>query len=714
MVFMSGSSPLLGTIKATMNFKIGDIITRNAGDKQTVWVSQRLIMDVCGIVDAHFRKNRTLYKSTVQKCYQHHNILPDTGKGWRWAKMDAGFYYDLSRIPNRSPQNYRELFGDATELVTKYNYYIKGNQSSEFETMFKDHLNTVYQNYLEFYGDANEVQRPALAKACAVIDFILDHKDSYPGTKNKLYKDIEPVLKNLDLQYIPHHHLRLKEKIDELFETESLSIPDIIKLPRTGNSNSMVFADPQLVSWTLQLRSMPNNYSNDYIIRKITDMCEMTGKRTPSRRWFGQNIFELPGTKFLTSKRFGSSRKSHVHKSYIPTEGALYAGDCWEMDATRVNIIGHTVEIIDEETGKKKKGEKFLMVVAIRDVHSGDILGYSFDHSENRRVYTDAIAMAVKNTGYLPYEIITDRFPGYNTPEIKELFARLKNLGCRIEITYNANSKAGIERFFRTLQQITMPDSDHYYGEGIMSRGLSAFRSPEYITKIKKESKKAGFDMYAAVEESTFIIENFRDTLYSKYSRKHSKLNKSPRQIHNESEKPHILEISDANISMLFGLKKEIQIRNNGQIATEIYGIKMDYFINPKYYDIIKNYHMESVVLSYDIEDLDVVYLWKKDGIFLVSLCEAEFFVPVKTKGPNKNIQQVEVAKARERVIESMKQADYDQTVGEENILLGKYGKKDLINMVDDYYQTSIKKVSGSDVQPDDFESDYLNDRNAY
>jgi hypothetical protein len=62
--------------------------------------------------------------------------------------------------------------------------------------MFKRHLNQVYRSYLEFYNDANEVQRPALAKACAVIDFILEYKDHYQGTKNKIYKDLETVLRN--------------------------------------------------------------------------------------------------------------------------------------------------------------------------------------------------------------------------------------------------------------------------------------------------------------------------------------------------------------------------------------------------------------------------------------------------------------------------------------------------------------------------------------
>lgn len=702
-----------------MNFRHGDIITRNTGDKQTVWVSQRLIIDISGISEKQLRtKLRFNYKNSVQKCYHHHNILPDTGKGWRWAKMPEGFYYDLARIPNRAPQNYRELFGDAQELVRNYEDFLNGTQSTEFETMFKRHLNRVFRTYLEFYNDANEVQRPALAKACAVIDFILEHKDNYPGTKSKIYKDLEPVLKKLDLQYIPHNHLRLKEKIDELFATESLSIPDIIKLPRTGNTNSMVFDDPELVSWAMQLRNMPKNYSNDYIIRKITDMCELVGKRTPSRRWYGQNIFEQNGTKFLTAKRYGSSRKSHIHKSYIPFANALFAGDCWEMDATRVNITSHEVEIVNEKTGEKTKAYKFLMVVAIRDVHSGDILGYSFSHAENHIVYADAIKMAVQKTGYLPYEIVTDRFPGHNTPQITDLFARLEALGVHIEFAFDANRKAGVERFFRTLQQITMPDSDYFYGDGIQSRSLSAFRSPEYIAQIKKEAKKAGFDMYKAVEESTYIIETFRDTLYSKYSRKHSKLNRSPRELHNDSEKPHVIEVSEATISMLFGLKKTVQIRNNGQIVTEILGVKMHYFIGAEYYDIIKNYHTQSVVLSYDIEDLSVVFLWEKHGHLLKSLCEAEYFEEAQKFGPNKVMNQVGVAKAREKAIEALKEQDYQDTIGEENLMLGKYGKKDHLNTADDYYNNNtipMKKASGSDVQPDDFESGYLgNYRSEY
>ena len=108
--------------------------------------------------------------------------------------------------------------------------------------------------------------------------------------------------------------------------------------------------------------------------------------------------------------------------------------------------------------------------------------------------------------------------------------------------------------------------------------------------------------------------------------------------------------------------------------------------------------------MTYDIEDLSVVFLWTQHGQLLKSLCEAEYFEPAQKFGPNKVMQQVGVAKAREKAINELKELDYQETIGEENLMLGRYGKKDELNTADDYYNNNeipMKKVSGSDVLPD-------------
>ncbi|WP_139423009.1 DDE-type integrase/transposase/recombinase [Chryseobacterium mulctrae] len=693
-----------------MNFTSTDLYIRQTNGNESLWLSERIVIDVCGLSDGHLRKERSSYKKTVRACdlAKAKDFMPDSGKSWRWGKVSGQFYYCLSNIPNKAPKNYRSMFGDSTALLDQFKTACKSKEATSLETRFKQHLKTVSKQYSEFYSDVNnEAQRIALSKACAVLDFILDTREDYPGTANKLYKDLSPILSDLDLQYIPHNYLKLKEKIT-ILETTDKAIVDIIHLPRTGNNNAEMYNDPEVFSWVMQLRSMPQNYSNEFIIRKVLDFCEMTMKKAPSRRWFGQTILEQPKTQFLTGiKRYGaSSRKSHIHKGYIPMENALFAGDCWEMDATRINMISHTAE-----DGK----ERFLNIVAVRDVHSGDVLGYSFDYSENHVVYLEAMKMAVQNAGYLPHEWVTDRFPGHNTPQMIDLFERMESLGVNMTFTSKANDKAKIERWFRTLQSVFLMDSKYFYGEGIQSRAAYAHRSAEYLKRIKKEAKKTGWDMQKNIDEASTHVERYRTTPFSKYSRKHKNVHQSPAELHEYSEKPHVTDVSEATISMLFGLKKQITLRHDGQFTTEFVGVEFDYMVSPAYYDIISNYFNKKVVVTYDLNDLSVVFLWEKNGKLLKSLCEAEFEAKVKNKGKNPELGKISQLKARAKAIAELKENDLASMIGEDSAMMGMYTEKAAINLYEDNYlnenQTSVplKKASGDGISPESLENAILN-----
>ena len=193
----------------------------------------------------------------------------------------------------------------------------------------------------------------------------------------------------------------------------------------------------------MKMRAMPQNYTNEFIIRTIQNAYKVRGQKVPGRRWFGMKVFEQPKTKYLTATgRYGQgSRKAFEQTGYIPMQNALFAGDCWQVDATRVNMIEHA----------KDKGKGFLFIVAVRDVYSGDLLGYNFDYSENRWAVMAALKMAVQNTGYLPYELVTDRFPGHNTDEVKRIMNSLKRMGTEVTITHRPTGKAHLERSFSTL-----------------------------------------------------------------------------------------------------------------------------------------------------------------------------------------------------------------------------------------------------------------------
>ena len=645
-----------------MRFQQGDILVKN----NTVWLSQNLVASICDLTENFHRVVKNKYKQSVQPCHRHHNILPDTKKSWRWAKINHDYYYDLKRIPNRKPTNYRDLFGDPDTLIQSYKLAMSSQESNLLTAELTSFVNERYSHHLEHYSNCTTVQRTALAKACAVLEFTIDYKENLDLKGNKIYRDICAIVEQKDMCYLPKNYRKFKEKIDAL--TEGADISEVIKLPRSGNNNALIFDDPELEAAALKLRSYNENFTNEYIIRKIQDLCAIKGRRVPGRRWFGQKVFEQQKTKFLTdSLRFGfNSRKAFENTGYIPLANALYAGDCWQIDATRMNLIEHT---------KDDKSKGFLFVIAVKDVHSGDILGYSFDYSENRWSVTNALKMAVENTGYLPYEIVADRFPGHNTKEVKALTHNLSLMGVKMTVTHKATGKPHVERGFGTIQSVFMQESKYYYGEGIQSRRASAHRSPEYLKEIRKESRKEGFGLTEAYNESQHIIEAFRATPLSYYSRKHAKVDKSPKVIHDNCEKPNIKKLEAHQISMLFGLKKEISIKHNGMIKTDIQ--KGEYIYHVDDFEVMS--HEKQVVMSYDLEDLTNVHLFKQKGDMLVYLGDAELFEKPQPYGPQAEHAKISKEKQRLKTIEERKAAELAQTIGISNeidLLMGRFTNK--------------------------------------
>ncbi len=672
-----------------MNFKKGDIVIKNTSQGETVWLSQRYVSEITNILNEVFRSPiRRDYKKTVQPCHRHHNVLPDTGKGWRWAKINGQFYYDLARIPDRKPKYYRSLFGDAQELVNQYQEATKNQSKNLFELEFKNYIQAKYTEYLPCYFQNTAIQAAALAKACAVIEFIIVYKsDNETKTKAEIYKKVADLVAKYDLKYVGKQYRTIQQKVEKV-ENEGLGIAEIIELPRAGNNNAVQYLDDtEIYGWAMQLRACGMNYSNETIIRMIRKQCQLVGKPEPSRRWFGTTIFETHHTKFLTSSlRFGKgTSRGSVHDSYVPKQSAIHAGDCWQIDATRMNLIAHkrVIETIDKSTGEIKENtvDGFLFVIAVKDVHSGDILGYNFDYSENRWSVTNAIKMAVQEAGYLPYQMIFDRFPGHNTDEVKTLFANLRMLGVKVEISHDANTKASVERGFGTIQSVFMQPTAFYYGEGVKSRRDNAHRSPEMLKQMRQQANKERFDFIAAWNESAAIIEAYRTTDLSYYSRKHAKVNESPKMLHAKSDKPNVIDLKKHTISMLFDLKTTFKVKHNGMILKEINHLKVYYQIQD--YKVFSKH--PDVWLSYDLEDLSTAYVFAKTDDLYLYLCEAHQIEEPQLYGPNAEFNKLNKLKQDAKAIEAQKAAELEEiTLGNEvSLMMGRYTQKQEAEMAD-------------------------------
>lgn len=101
-----------------------DILIRATSDGQTVWVSQRMVCEVCVIDPEYLRR----------KCrYEYMQVLPPSwrkvadqadfflgdkpGKAWRWGRKGGQYYYDYDHIPNRKPTCYRDMLPSKEELI---------------------------------------------------------------------------------------------------------------------------------------------------------------------------------------------------------------------------------------------------------------------------------------------------------------------------------------------------------------------------------------------------------------------------------------------------------------------------------------------------------------------------------------------------------------------------------------------------------------------
>lgn len=644
-----------------------DIWTRRErSGRIALWLSERLVREYCNATESYLRWNaRRGFRDSVPAHRRKQDILPDTGASWRYARQEGQFYYDYDRLPDER----RTMLPAKDKLIALYEDQMAAGRTTTLEERFRKAVREDYKMYLADYATYSEEHMSKLAKAAAVVvaaaRWIVD--EDVDPKKDQFFFDAREAVKKIHVQYLPTHHRRLKDKI--LAVLEGQEVKDVVDLPRAGNKNALRYGDQEIMSWLYQLRVSPQNYSDAHCIRKVQQLCLMAGKATPSRSWM-QTILSSKKTKWLTQGRYGSGRLRNQFEQYTPIENAVFAGDCWQVDGTRINFIPHR-----NDQGK----EQHLYIIAVTDVHSGDLLGYHLDTKEDRYGYVQAMKMAVNRAGYMPWQLVIDRFPGHNTEEWELMTKRMNAKGVTVTVTSKKQGKAKVERMFGTLQSVFMQDSPYYYGEGVQSRRDAAHRSPEYLKDIQKQARSEGWNFERASQEAARVIEAYRTTPYSQYSRRYASVEHSPADLHAQSDKPHTSKVEPWDFVDLFGLERNQTIRRGGLIKMDIMKAPYVYYIPEEHYDIIRDY--KQVTVCYDLDDLSQIYMFEPSQAanrkFLgMALAQGA----AQIYGPDPDYSELAKAQARARHIERQRNEELDEltTVGAEvNLLLGPHATKD-------------------------------------
>lgn len=487
-------------------------------------------------------------------------------------------------------------------------------------------------------------------------------------SKSQFFEQLAKEIELQQLKYLPVSWRNLRDKVKAY--SEGTNITDLVYAKNRGNENRAMFTNNDIMlNWLLDLGQSQHNYTASLIYRKLGRTCIQHGvEKIPSLRWV-TDWLSKPESQFLINQRFGAnSRHNAKYRSYVPTQGALYAGDCWEIDGTRVNIIDHKAVVMKD--GKKVTTNKFLYIIAVRDVMSGLPLGWEYCYEESADAVTNALAMAVRNAGYLPYEFRYDRFPGHNTAEWLFIETSLRRMGVELTQTTKAEGKAHIERWWGTLQTVFMVESDLYYGEGIKSSRKYAHRSKEYVVKMRSWASKNGFNFDDACRETNKILEAWSSTPYSDWSTKFKKIDKSPLELHNECDHPNTIDISHPKFCYLFGIRRDISIRNY-MILTQIDNATYYYGIDDC--EVAEKYTGVKTINCFDPENFDKVHMFMGDNY----IGSFDRLTPAQQYGPNKDMRSVGKVKAindkmnkhRSSKIAQLSEAEYIE-VEEEPVLV--------------------------------------------
>jgi len=619
-----------------MQLRPNDIYIRN----NTAWIAQGFLLLACnGLTAEYMMKARSAYKASVSPSFHGRDILPDTGKAWRWAFINNSFYYAYDNIPDKAPAHYRSQLPGRDALLQIGKAAMVSPSNHDFESHFKACLNHRFTTYLRCYNDCTRQQQENLSKAAAIMDGAVEYirASNIDTRKYHFFQQLANFISTHDVPYFGSNVRVVKRKIEAVMA--GTPIVEVIRLPRADNDNAAKgFHDEEIRSWVLQLRDYGANYTNTFIIKKVQDMCMLTNKPAPKDRWIG-GIMEEHNTRYLTAEnRFGSKGRFGIkYRGYQPMQNALFAGDCWQIDGTRVNLADfkHKVTLTGPD-GKEieRTRQEYLYIVAVRDVHSGDVIGWNYSITEDRWAVFNALRMAARETGYLPFEMIFDKFPGHNTPEMKVFLEDLRQWGVTVTLSSDPNTKPGLERWFGTLQTVFMQESQYYYGQGVRSRRMYAHRSEQYIKRMRSQAAASGFNFDAAAAETDNIIDAYRNTPYCTWSRKHSTVQLSPLQLRQNSETPNAIRLQQEDFYYLFGFKIKLPVDGAGLIRKEIQKVVYYWRVKAADYQIFAN--NSHVLVCYDVEDLTEVMLYSiTDGPIKQFLGRAYEEVPAQRYGPD-------------------------------------------------------------------------------
>ncbi len=332
-----------------------------------------------------------------------------------------------------------------------------------------------------------------------------------------------------------------------------------------------------LDKWVLDALSSGKAYSQVQIWEFVKELCGEYNLKSPSLTWVKYKCREL--VPLVNETRYSADKDRYGKLPYKGILRAENAGDQWQIDGWRLPFY--------------MNGYKTLSLFWVLDACTGKVVGYEIDYSENTETILKGLEDAVCNTGYLPFEIVSDNHSFNETKEAESFKNEIARLGTTWTVSENPRRKSLVERSFKTFGEKFCKLEYGYIGEGIRTRNPNGRTSQELVDKYTKSGT------FLTEEQIKLIAIKLVDA----YNNKADK-GKSRAELYEQSEKKNAIRIGKEDYLRLFIRETEITIRR-GQINLQRGGVKYEYQLNASQYGKLND---KKVRVRY--ESFDEIYLF--------------------------------------------------------------------------------------------------------
>lgn len=496
-----------------MNLQPTDIIVRNNG-KESYWISQRYVIQACGIDEDYLKVARFRYKAKVRKCdlAKSKQFLPDAKKSWRYAETARGFYYCYENIPDRAPANFRSKLGTEQELKEALN-----EVSGRFKTSLNDTIKATLKHraevlisnddvtYYMYKADVlfNREKATELARAKAWLIFM---KDQYASgtfknfgipTKQEFLNICTDILTNAFLQglkvtspaYLRHKIERFPAEgityqreflISEKFDNDNARKVGKSLLVDTETGEEFKFDAHEALMYYGYMN--PGGSSKEDIRTIYTDFYYDSiiewGHQPIAYRTFCHYLGMLHNQLLTAKERHGVEYYKKTHLTYIPQEKLQYSHSLFAGDGSGTINYKYYRTI----KGKEVLSTMKLYVIIIADVASRQIVGWAPSlkglHKETPEMTEQAVKMAVQNCEYQTmFEFISDNHGAFTAKESKDFLNTVFHKVRTIEAGNSQSNPAETE--FRLFKKTLKGLSN--FGSTSWNVGIEGQANPDYL-----------------------------------------------------------------------------------------------------------------------------------------------------------------------------------------------------------------------------------------